>query len=224
MSTDTENDTSGMHKVLTQYAFHAFEDGSTAQEPVTCFYDAVREDFVVFLPAYMRGICEATTARGKSPVAATLSYEANCEHYSRTTLFAKSGVRKLAVPLRALPSDAARANYGISAQVAMGMCTVAVLPSSDDDDVSLIQVDDDGKLGKAFNTEQEMVLIDDTPEHRAKLQALIDSINTAAQQLMELCNDASPAAYLAAIHWGPQSGPTETPVAVATALEDDETP
>lgn len=219
MSNDNQQP-SDMTKVTSRSAFTAFEDGSTSQEPTPCFYDALRDDFVIFLPAYMRDICSATSVREATPAKAYQHYEVHGENYSRTVLFAKAGKRALAVPLRALPSEAAFKTFGIQAQVALGMTPVAVLEQ--DDDNRLVTIDEQGHLGAPFNTDRPMVLIDDTPENRTKIQQLIDSIHEAASQLQEMAAATDPAQYLAAIHWGAEPA-SEVAAKQETPPEDDDT-
>lgn len=186
--------------------FHANEDGTTETRVIVITYYPDSGAFETPLPAHLHpdanynALLQAETALG-----VTSRYEAICEQYSRQRL-SMNGPRLLWVGTQARASEFAGDVFGIETLIGLGMQPVIRYTDTKHGD-SIVRVDKDGKpSGEPIQVKMcNPILIADTPENRAKVQSLIDSIVQAAAVLEGARAAADPAAYIQAINdrWTP---------------------
>lgn len=201
--------------VIKKSVFHANEDGTTEIKVIGVNLHTDSDTFEIELPEhladYRTGPGDNTLRQLRATTAAEVvsRYESISENYSRWRL-SLNGERLLWVGTHAKLSDFARTTFGIDASVSLGLKPVSRFTDKTHGD-SIVPVDEEGNP-KGDLTPISLanpILIADTPENRAKVQSLIDSIAQAAAVIDGARNAADPAAYIQAINdkWS-----TETPV------------
>lgn len=211
--------------VIKKSVFHANEDGTTETKVIGVNLHTDSDTFEIELPEhlaeYQTGPGDNTLRQLRATTAAEVvsRYESISENYSRWRL-SLNGERLLWVGTHAKLSEFARSVFGIDASVALGVKPVSRYVDKTHGD-SIVVIDEQGNP-KGDLTPVALanpILIADTPENRAKVQSLIDSIAQAAAVIDGARNAADPAAYIQAINdkWS-----TETPAPQPAVNPDDE--
>ncbi len=201
--------------VIKKSVFHANEDGTTETKVIGVNLHTDSDTFEIELPEhladYRTGPGDNTLRQLRATTAAEVvsRYESISENYSRWRL-SLNGERLLWVGTNAKVSEFARSVFGIDASVALGVKSVSRYADKTHGD-SIVVIDEQGNP-KGDLTPVALanpILIADTPENRAKVQSLIDSIAQAAAVIDGARAATDPAAYIQAINdkWS-----TETPV------------
>jgi hypothetical protein len=202
--------------VIKKSVFHANEDGTTETKVIGVHLNTESDTFEIVLPEHLviyRSSGEEggnlATVRATTAAEVVSRYESISENYSRWRL-SLNGERMLWVGTHAKLSDFARTTFGIDASVSLGLKPVSRYTDKTHGD-SIVVIDKQG------NPQGEVtplsianpILIADTPENRAKVQSLIDSITQAAAVIDGARSAPDPAAYIQAINdkWS-----TDTPV------------
>lgn len=126
------------------------------------------------------------------------TYEDACDQYSKWRLMVK--VTPMLFVSASSQFDAAP--HGIVLRLSW---FPVVVHTADTGELTVIVLDDAGKYLRALSPELGR-LIDDTPEHREKIQALVDSVKTASGLLNDFNACSNPAEFLMAIgdDWTPR--------------------
>lgn len=192
--------------VIKKSVFHANEDGTTETKVIGVNYHTESDVFEIELPKhlaeYRTGPGNNTLLQLRDSTAAQVvaKYEAISETYSRWRL-SLNGQRLLWVGTHAKVSDFAKSVFGIDSSVALGIKVVSRYTDKTHGD-AIVAIDDEGNPRGDVTPVAlaNPILIPDTPENRAKVQSLIDSIATAAAVIEGARNAADPAAYIQAIN------------------------
>lgn len=192
--------------VIKKSVFHANEDGTTETKVIGVNYHTESDVFEIELPKhlaeYRTGPGNNTLLQLRDSTAAQVvaKYEAISETYSRWRL-SLNGQRLLWVGTHAKISDFAKSVFGIDSSVALGIKVVSRYTDKTHGD-AIVAIDDEGNPRGDVTPVAlaNPILIPDTPENRAKVQSLIDSIATAAAVIEGARNAADPAAYIQAIN------------------------
>lgn len=192
--------------VIKKSVFHANADGTTETKVIGVNYHTESDVFEIELPQhlaeYRMGSGNNTLRQLRDSTAAQVvaKYENISETYSIWRL-SLNGERMLSVGTSPTISKFAQSVFGIDASVALGIRLVSRYTDKRHGD-SIVVLDDDGNpCGDVTPVAlANPILIPDTPENRAKVQSLIDSIATAAALIEGARNAADPAAYIHAIN------------------------
>lgn len=178
---------------------HSTEDGTLGTKVIDVFLDEDTMMFSAHLPPY---VAEMTSAKCISPIVEDTArdvistYEVCCEEYSRWEA-GKRAPTQLWIGTYTSVGDFARTAFGFTAACGIGATPVKVLPND-----QMLAVLDDGSLGGPVGPKGgalQPVVVADTPEIRAKVKSLADSIQRAADILNGLGLAANPVGYLMAI-------------------------
>jgi hypothetical protein len=208
--------------------FHANEDGTSGSQIIDVTFNADTMLFSAMLPAHVanyNGNEIDPELTGDTAQGVIETYEIRCDEYSRWRL--SIGVpTQLWIGIYSMSGEFAKQTFGFTHCCGIGATPVKALP-----DGRMIAVREDGMLGGPVGSKGSVfqpVLIADTPEHRAKVQALADSIQRAADILADLRIAADPAAYLMQISddWAPPKPvqatlPFDAPPVVGNPADDD---
>lgn len=192
--------------VIKKSVFHANEDGTTETKVISVNYHTESDVFEIELPKhlaeYRTGPGNNTLLQLRDSTAAQVvaKYEDISETYSRWRL-SLNGQRLLWVGTHAKVSDFAKSVFGIDSSVALGIKVVSRYTDKTHGD-AIVAIDDEGNPRGDVTPVAlaNPILIPDTPENRAKVQSLIDSIAAAAAVIEGARNAADPAAYIQAIN------------------------
>ena len=192
--------------VIKKSVFHANADGTTETKVIGVNYHTESDVFEIELPEhlaeYRTGPGNNTLRQLRDSTAAQViaKYEDISETYSRWRL-SLNGERMLWVGTHAKVSEFAQSVFGIDTSVALGIKQVSRFTDKTHGD-SIVVIDDEGNPRGDVTPVSlaNPILIADTPENRAKVQSLIDSIATAAAVIDGARNAADPAAYIQAIN------------------------
>ena len=203
--TKVDNTVSGT-VVIKKSVFHANEDGTTETKVIGVNYHTESDVFEIELPKhlaeYRTGLGNNTLLQLRDSTAAQVvaKYEDISETYSRWRL-SLNGQRLLWVGTHAKVSDFAKSVFGIDSSVALGIKVVSRYTDKTHGD-AIVAIDDEGNPRGDVTPVAlaNPILIPDTPENRAKVQSLIDSIAAAAAVIEGARNAADPAAYIQAIN------------------------
>jgi hypothetical protein len=208
--------------------FHANEDGTSGSQIIDVTFNAESMVFSVMLPPHVadyNGNAMDPEISGDTAQGVIETYEVRCDEYSRWRL--SIGLpTQLWIGVYLTAGDFAKQTFGFTHVCGIGASPVKVLP-----DGGMIEVRDDGSLGNPVGSKGSVfqpVLIEDKPDHRAKVQALAQSIQQAADILAGLRIAVDPAAYLMQISetWAPPAPfqaalPFDPPVVKATDDDDE---
>lgn len=190
--------------VIKKSVFHANADGTTETKVIGVNYHIESDVFEIELPQhlaeYRMGGGTLQQLRDDTAGGVVSKYEVLCENYSRWRL-SLNGERMLWVGTHAKVCEFAQSVFGIDASVALGIKQVSRYTDKAHGD-SIVVIDEAGNP-KGETTPVALanpILIADTPENRAKVQSLIDSIATAAAVIEGARTADDPAAYIQAIN------------------------
>ena len=178
---------------------HVDEDGTMGATVIDVRFDEDTMMFTADLPPYVAAM---TSPKCSNPIVEETArevidtYEVCCDEYSRWDAGSKAPTR-LWIGTYVNAGDFARSAFGFTAACGIGATPVKVLPNG-----QMLAVLDDGSLGGPVGPKgsvHQPVVIDDTPEHREKVQRLAGSIQRAADILTGLGMAANPDEYLMAI-------------------------
>ena len=179
---------------------HSTEDGTLGTKVIDVFLDEDTMMFSANLPSYVAAM--SSLSKCVSPIvedtarAVIDTYEVCCEEYSRWEA-GKQAPTQLWIGTYTSAGDFARTAFGFTAACGIGATPVKVLPND-----QMLAVLDDGSLGGPVGPKGgalQPVVVADTPEIRAKVKSLADSIQRAADILNGLGLAANPVGYLMAI-------------------------
>ena len=192
-------------------AFHANEDGTTRHAAVSVLFDPERETFSIFgAPAYLDVVISQADYELPSFMhAETVSkcvdhYGTVCEKYSAWRLAQRAEPNMLWIGRqhKRRTEGMARDIFGLDAQVGIGMRRVGKF--TDKESGEIVVFDESGKLALDLMNEARRehllpIIVPDTPEIRAKVEALVRSVQLAADLLQGMADAADPVAYLTAL-------------------------
>ena len=179
---------------------HSTEDGTLGTKVIDVFLDEDTTLFSAHLPSYVAAM--SSLSKCINPIvedtakAVVDTYEVCCEEYSRWEA-GKQAPTQLWIGTYTSAGDFARTAFGFTAACGIGATPVKVLPND-----QMLAVLDDGSLGGPVGPKggaRMPVVVADTPEIRAKVKSLADSIQRAADILDGLGLAANPVGYLMAI-------------------------
>lgn len=156
--------------------------------------------FSINLPSHVASFLDIDCRVSGDTIVKTVElYEDKCDQYSKQRLSAVS------TPMLLITGNW---HYTFGKQgsgVELGWMPVMQFVSPDGE-MHVMTVRNDGTLGETWNDPFPGRLIDDTPEHREKIQALVDSIKTAHAMLTDFNACSNPAEFLMAIgdDWTPR--------------------
>lgn len=203
--------------------FHCDEDGKPGSQIIDVTFNADTLLFSAMLPAHAanyNGTTIDAEITGDTAQGVIETYEIRCDEYSRWRL-ALAVPTRLWIGIYTTPGEFAKTTFGFTNACGIGATPVKVLANG-----QMIEALDDGSIGNAVGNQGALmpVLIEDTPEHRAKVASLAASIQRAADILAGLRIAANPAEYLMAIRgdWTQNEAVQgELPFEVAPPNDDD---
>ena len=204
--------------------FHVDADGKPGSQVIDVRFNSGTLMFSAMLPDHVtthNGTVVDREITGDTATGVIETYEIRCEEYSRWRLSVDAPTQ-LWIGIYSMAGEFAKIAFGFMQACGIGFTPVKVLSNGD-----MVQVLDDGSLGGPCGSKGgtfKPVLIEDTPEHRAKVQALAVSIQRAADILVGLRTAANPGEYLMAIRedWQPQTPVQGELPLEPVADEDDE--
>jgi len=191
--------------IVKKSVFHVAEDGTAGTQVQKIVFDPEDPEhlFRLELPSYVAKHFALDTSLMTDVAVGELvnRYESYCDKYSRWRL-------SMGTPWMLWLQVASTPVPFAMQSIALGIELVKLMP-----DGSMCTFDDDGTIGKAISPNGQVV-IPDTPEHRAKAIALVDSIRAAAKILTGLQETDNPAKYLMEISetWGQEPAQMELPL------------
>jgi hypothetical protein len=185
---------------------HCDEDGKMGSKTIGVKFNADTLLFSAVLPVYVAKYNDiACDVTGDTATGVIETYETCCDEYSRQRLLSDVPTQLL-VTVYSLIGDFSKGELGLTRGLihccGIGAVPVKVLPNG-----HVMHVRYDGSASEMIGKKNDnTILIDDTPEHRAKVQSLAASIQRAADILAGLRTAANPGEYLMAIRedWQPQ--------------------
>jgi hypothetical protein len=210
--------------VIRKSVFHADEDGKHGAQVIDVTFNSETLLFSATLPDHVasyNGTVIDKEITGDTAQGVIETYEIRCDEYSRWRL-SVNAPQQLWIEIYSMAGDFARQMFDFTYCCGIGATAVKMLP-----DGQMVRVLDDGSFGGPVGSKGgtfQPVLIDDTPEHRAKVQTLAASIQRAADILTGLRTAANPGEYLMAIRedWQ-QQAPVQGELPIEPIVgEDDE--
>ena len=209
--------------IIRKSVFHVDADGKPGSQVIDVRFNSGTLMFSAMLPDHVtthNGTVVDREITGDTATGVIETYEIRCEEYSRWRLSVDAPTQ-LWIGIYSMAGEFAKSAFGFTQCVGIGFTPVKRLPSGD-----MVQVLDDGSLGGPVGSKGhtfQPVLIDDTPEHRAKVQALAASIQRAADILAGLRFAADPGEYLMAIRedWQPQA-PVQGELPLEPVVDEDD--
>jgi hypothetical protein len=204
---------------------HACEDGTETTKVIDVQFDKDTLMFSAELPEYVAkhngNMIDPMTVVSDTGNGAISIYEIRCAEYSRWRL-GMNAPTQLWIGTFTGASDFVRTAFGFSSVCGIGATPVKVLP-----DGQMVAVLDDGSIGGPVGSKAsatQPVLVDDTPEHRAKVQQLADSIQRAADILTALNLASNPTDYLMAIgdDWRQAPVPKQAELDLKPVVDEDD--
>lgn len=182
--------------IIKKSVFHANEDGTSGSQIIDVAFDDQTMLFSAVLPAHVAKYNGNEIDReisGDTAQGVIETYEIRCDEYSRWRL-AINVPTQLWIGMHITVGDFARETFGFTQVCGIGATPVKVLP-----DGKMLRVLDDGSLSTPVGSTGSVlqpVLIEDTPQHRAKVEELANSIQVADRILAGLRIAVDPAQYL----------------------------
>jgi hypothetical protein len=210
--------------VIRKSVFHADEDGKPGSQVIDVTFNAETLLFSATLPDHVtsyNGTVIDKGVTGDTAQGVIETYEIRCDEYSNWRLSVNVPTQ-LWIGIYSMAGEFARQMFGFTNCCGIGATPVKMLPNG-----QMVQVLDDGSLGAPCGSKGgtfQPVLIDDTPDHRAKVQTLAASIQRASDILAGLRIAADPGEYLMAIRedWQQQQTPVQGELPLEPVVDEDE--
>lgn len=202
--------------LLFRQAMHANEDGIVSAQEVAFTFDPTWATFTAEQPKHYTAIVSENDWCGSGPYFPSLDlavakYEELSDRYSKWRLRQRAEPNMLWIGrMSSSPSGFAVQYLGVNATLGIGMQRVGKFTDTESGELVLFNEDGTLALGLVRNAEREkmpIIVVPDTPEIRAKVEAMVESIKTARALLDGIADAPDPVAYLLAM---PFSVPAKT--------------